>query len=268
VPEFPAPAAARPAGAALDVRGLTVRWDAPDGRATALDGLDLAVPGGSTVAVVGPSGCGKSTLLRVLAGLLPADAGSAAVGGRSVVGRPGTCAWMPQRDALLPWRRVLANAVLGAEVAGVRLEHAEQEARGLLERFGLGDVVDAWPRELSGGMRQRVAVLRAVLTPAPVLLLDEPFGALDALTRRQVQLWLQEVLGADAASGEPRTVVLVTHDVEEALLLADRVAVMSAAPGRIVADVAVPFPRPRPATLVAEPEFVDLRRRLLDLLGA
>lgn len=260
-----APAAPPPP---LSVQGLTVRWDAPAGRALALDGLDLEVAAGETVAVVGPSGCGKSTLLRVLAGLLVPDEGTAQAGGLDLVGQPGSCAWMPQRDALLPWRRVLGNATLAAEVAGVDRRTAAQQARALLERFGLLAVADAWPAELSGGMRQRVAVLRTILSPARVLLLDEPFGALDALTRRQVQLWLQEVLAADAEAGTARTALLVTHDVEEALLLADRVVVMSPAPGTIVADLAVPFARPRGAELVADPEFVALRRRLLEHLGA
>jgi NitT/TauT family transport system ATP-binding protein len=200
--------------------------------------------------------------------LLVPDEGTAHAAALDLVGRPGACAWMPQRDALLPWRQVLGNATLAAEVAGIDRRAAEHEARALLERFGLLDVADAWPVELSGGMRQRVAVLRTILSPARVLLLDEPFGALDALTRRQVQLWLQEVLAADVDAGTGRTVVLVTHDVEEALLLADRVVVMSPAPGAVVADVPVPFARPRRAELVADPEFVALRRRLLGHLGA
>ena len=253
---------------AITVADLVVRWEAPSGPAVALDGLDLEVAAGSIVAIVGPSGCGKSTLLRVLAGLLEPDEGTAIVGGASVVARPGACAWMPQRDALLPWRSVLGNAVLGAEVAGRARHEADAEALALLARFGLADVAESWPGELSGGMRQRVAVIRTVATPAPVLLLDEPFGALDALTRRSVQLWLQEVLAADADAGRARTVLLVTHDVEEALLLADRVVVLSAAPGRVVADAPVDFARPRAPELVSEPAFVAARRRLLDALGA
>jgi ABC-type nitrate/sulfonate/bicarbonate transport system ATPase subunit len=254
--------------AAVEVRGLAVRWDGPTGPTAALDGLDLVVEPGEVVAVVGPSGCGKSTLLRVLAGLEVPDEGTAAVHGASVVGRPGRCAWMPQRDALLPWRTVTDNAVLAAEVAGRPRGPARREARALLDRFGLGDVADAWPSQLSGGMRQRVAVLRTVASPAPVLLLDEPFGALDALTRRSVQRWLQDVLLADAAAGTTRSVLLVTHDVEEALLLADRVVVLSSAPGTVAADVPVAFPRPRDPDLVVDPGFVAQRRALLAALGA
>jgi ABC-type nitrate/sulfonate/bicarbonate transport system ATPase subunit len=233
-----------------------------------VDGIDLVVEPGSFVSVVGPSGCGKSTVLRVLAGLLEPDGGAATIDGIDVVGRPGATAWLPQRDALLPWRRVLGNAVLGAELHGTPPTVAAAEARSLLVRFGLEGTEELWPSELSGGMRQRVAVLRTVLTPAPVLLLDEPFGALDALTRRQMQTWLQEVLLDARDRGDARTVVLVTHDVEEALILADRVLVMSPKPGRIVADVAVPFPRPRRSDLVADPTFVRRRGELFAALGA
>ena len=258
---------ARGPGGEIDVAGLAVRWDAPGGEVAALDGFDLAVEPGSFVAIVGPSGCGKSTLLRVLAGLLVPDEGTARVDGIDVAGHPGRCAWMPQRDALLPWRSVLDNAVLGAEVAGRPVAEARAEARALLGRFGLAGSEDRWPSELSGGMRQRVAVLRTFLTPGSVLLLDEPFGALDALTRRSMQQWLQEVLDARRSAGEDRTVLFVTHDVEEALLLADRVIVLSPRPGRIVLDEPVAFPRPRPSSLVTEAAFVAQRATLLAALG-
>ena len=268
----------------MTLRALEHRWPDAAGRPStpALDGVDLDVAPGEVVALLGPSGCGKSTLLRVLAGLTVPSAGTAEVGGRSVIGRPGSCAWMPQHHGLLPWRRVLANATLGAEVGGQGRADAEARARPLLERFGLGGFERAWPGELSGGMRQRLAVLRTVLVDAPVLLLDEPFGSLDALTRRSLQTWLQEVLGSDGVQSEGarseevapgaglghRTVLVVTHDVEEAVLLADRVVVLSARPGRVVADVAVPLPRPRGATLVTDPGVVALRATLLDALGA
>ena len=253
---------------AVEVHDLTVSWPGPDGPIVALDAVDLRVEAGSFVSIVGPSGCGKSTLLRVVAGLLAPDRGSALVDDRDVVGRPGSTAWLPQRDALLPWRRVLGNAVLGAELHGVAPAAAEADARRLLRRFGLEGTEDLWPSELSGGMRQRVAVLRTFLTPAPVLLLDEPFGSLDALTRRQMKGCLQDVvLDADHEHGPP-TVLLVTHDVEEALLLSDRVLVMSAKPGRIVTDVPVGFGRPRLPGLVADPAFVGQRAELLAALGA
>jgi ABC-type nitrate/sulfonate/bicarbonate transport system ATPase subunit len=247
------------------VAGLQLTW--PGAARPVFEGLNLEVAAGSFVSIVGPSGCGKSTLLRVLAGLVEPSAGRARIGDAEVIGQPGSCAWMPQRDALLPWRRVIDNAVLGAELAGLDRQVATERARALLERFGLAAVADAWPHELSGGMRQRVAVLRAVLTPAPVLALDEPFGALDALTRRQLQGWVGEVLGAgDPAVGRP-TVILVTHDVEEAVLLADRVVVLSDAPARIVDDVAVELERPRDPATVLDASFVALRGQVLRGLG-
>lgn len=252
---------------AVHLEAVSVRWGSGAGATTVLDGFDLEVAPGSFVAIVGPSGCGKSTILRLLAGLTVPDGGAVRVHGDDVAGRPGACAWLPQRDALLPWRRVLGNAVLGAEVAGRPSDVATAEARALLERFGLADVADRWPRQLSGGMRQRVALLRTFLFPSPVLLLDEPFGALDALTRRDLQGWLQDVWLAEGAAGQQRTVLLVTHDVEEALLLADRVVVLSDRPARIVADLVVDDARPRPADLVGDPTFVARRAELLEALG-
>ena len=240
-------------GAAVEVAGLHHRYAGPDGVVPVLDGLDLEVPEGEFVSIVGPSGCGKSTLLRLLAGLEGSAEGRALVHGRS--------AYMPQRDALLPWRRVLGNAVLGAEVRGVPTGEARQAAEALVERFGLAGFERAWPSQLSGGMRQRLALLRTFLTPAEALLLDEPFGALDAITRRQFQQWLEQVWLADG-----RTVLFVTHDVEEALVLSDRVVVLSPRPARIVTTVVCPWPRPRPVDLVTRAEVVARKAALLRAL--
>jgi len=223
-----------------------------------LDGVSVEAPPGTFVSLVGPSGCGKSTLLRVLAGLLVPDRGEAAVGGVSAVGRPGLVAYMPQKDLLFPWRRAMGNATAGAEIAGVAKADARGRAEALFERFGLAGFERAWPAHLSGGMRQRLALLRTFLIPRQTLLLDEPFGALDAITRREMHSWLQEVWLRDQ-----RTVVFVTHDVEEALVLSDRVYVMSPRPGRIADELAVPFAHPREPGLVVSPEFVALKARLL-----
>jgi NitT/TauT family transport system ATP-binding protein len=230
----------------------------------ALDGASLIASAGEVVAVVGPSGCGKSTLLELIAGLQTPDAGSIAVGGAATdAERLRACAYMPQRDGLLPWRDAIGNAALALECAGVGRSAARDRAAPLFERFGLAGFEHAAPAELSGGMRQRVAFVRTLLAGRPVLLLDEPFGALDSLTRGQMQEWL-----ADALAAAPRTVVLVTHDVDEALLLADRVAVMSPRPGRIVDQVAVDLPRPRPrSATVTTPEFAALKERALEALG-
>ena len=191
----------------------------------ALDGLDLTVGEREVVAVVGPSGCGKSTLLELVAGLQEPDGGRVAVAG---AGPRTACAFMPQHDLLLPWRDAVGNAALALECAGVPRGEARRRAAPLFERFGLDRFERARPAELSGGMRQRVAFLRTLLTDRPILLLDEPFGALDSITRGSMQDWLM-----DALAREPRTVLLVTHDVDEALLLADRVAVLSPRPGRV-----------------------------------
>lgn len=236
----PATAATSPDGlaaAALEVAGIRHKYvEAGSSRfarhqewMTVLADISFTVPSGTMTAIVGPSGCGKSTLLRILAGLENAHAGSATIGGRSLIQHPGSAAYHPQEDALLPWATVLDNATLGAEVAGVDKTAAQAQARELLRRFGLAGFAHAWPDELSGGMRQRVALLRSTLMPQPVLLLDEPLGALDALTRRQLQLWLLDITAADK-----RPSVLVTHDIDEALLLADEVIVLSPMPARIV----------------------------------
>jgi ABC-type nitrate/sulfonate/bicarbonate transport system ATPase subunit len=226
-----------------------------------LDALSLDIPEGCFAALVGPSGCGKSTLLRVLAGLLVPTGGAAEIDGTSVVGRPGRTAYMPQRDLLLAWRRALGNATVGAEIGGVPRREAERHARALFDRFGLGGFERAWPAELSGGMRQRLALLRTFLCGQDVLLLDEPFGALDAITRRDMHGWLQQVLADD-----PRTVLLVTHDVEEALVLADVVVVLSDRPASIVAQLPVELPRPRTTAALTDGAFIAAKAELLDAL--
>ena len=200
--------------------------------------------------MVGPSGCGKTTLLELICGLQRPDAGT--------VSTPGA-ALMPQRDLLLPWASALDNASLALRARGVARDEARRQAHPWLERFGLEGFERARPAELSGGMRQRVSFLRTLLAGKPVLALDEPFASLDAITRHEMHGWLAHVL-----TSEPRTVVLVTHDVEEAVVLADRVVVMSPRPGRAVAELKVDLPRPRKATDLA---VVELRERAFRALG-
>src|SRR5207248_1143891 len=204
------------------------------GPVQALAGMSLLVEPGAVAAVVGPSGCGKTTLLELICGLQKPDGGTV---------RSEPAALMPQRDLLLPWLGALDNAGLAVRARGVSREDARRQAAPWLERFGLGGFERTRPAELSGGMRQRVSFLRTLLAGKPVLALDEPFAALDAITRLQMQGWLSHVLET-----EPRTVVLVTHDVEEAIVLADRVVVMSPRPGRAVAEIEVPLKRPRHRT--------------------
>ncbi len=241
----------------LTVESLHHRYDGTGGLASLRD-VSLSVGDGELVCVIGPSGCGKSTLLRVIAGLLRPTSGSVRLDGRSVAGQAGSVAYMPQQDQLLPWRRALDNAVLAAEVHGVERNAARLRAAAAFERFGLAGFEQAWPDELSGGMRQRLALLRTYLADRPLLLLDEPFGALDAITRRSMQSWLQERWLADR-----RSMLLVTHDVDEAVLLADRVLVMSSRPGTVAATHALPEPRPRAAADVTAPWFVRHKAALL-----
>jgi len=215
----------------------------------ALAGVSLHAAAGEIVAVVGPSGCGKTTLLELVCGLVEPDGGS-------VDAAPA--ALMAQRDLLLPWRSAVDNAALALRVAGVGREPARARARALLRDFGLAGFERARPHELSGGMRQRVAFARTLLSGRTVLCLDEPFAALDALTRQEMQDWL-----AGALAVAPRTVVLVTHDVEEAIVLADRVVVLSPRPGRVVATLDVDAPRPRRRT---DAGLVALRERALQEL--
>jgi NitT/TauT family transport system ATP-binding protein len=234
-----------PVTESLSFRNVTRRFEA----LTALAGIDLTLGAGAVTAVVGPSGCGKSTLLELVAGLQQPDEGE-------IVRRPA--AYMPQRDLLLPWRDALGNAALALECQGVARAEARRRAVPLFERFGLAEFERVRPAELSGGMRQRVAFLRTLLQGRPVLLLDEPFGALDAITRADLREWL-----AGALAEDPRTVLLVTHDVEEAVFLADRIVVLSPRPGRVVADFEVDLPRPRSITDAA---FTELKARALEAL--
>jgi ABC-type nitrate/sulfonate/bicarbonate transport system ATPase subunit len=233
------------------------------GELRVIDNLELAVKPGEVLGMVGPSGCGKSTLLELIGGLRRPDAGSIEVGGESsATGRLGRCAYMPQRDLLLPWLAAIDNAALALRNHGASRGEARALAHPLFERFGLAGFERTPPRELSGGMRQRIAFLRTLLAGKPVLLLDEPFASLDAITRAEMQEWL-----AGALAAESRTAILVTHDVEEALFLSDRVAVLSARPARMVDDLAPPAPRvlPRLETVTA-PEFTAVRERALEAL--
>ncbi len=229
----------------------------------ALSGLTMSADVGEFIVLVGPSGCGKSTLLNVIAGLDEPDIGSVALDGDTASDRVGKSAYMHQLDLLLPWRTVLANATLGMELAGAPRSDAVAGATKLAERFGIADFLHHHPRSLSGGMRQRVALLRAVLPERRILLLDEPFKALDAITRAELQLWLSDVL--DRSN---RATVMVTHDVEEALMLGDRVLVLSKRPGRVVLEVDVDIERPRPADVVTHPRFIELKWQVMSALRA
>jgi ABC-type nitrate/sulfonate/bicarbonate transport system ATPase subunit len=220
------------------------------GSVPALAGMSLRAASSEVVAVVGPSGCGKTTLLELICGLQKPDSGTV---------KAGPAALMPQRDLLLPWLSAIDNAGLALRARGVSRDEARKTAAPWLERFGLGRFERTRPAELSGGMRQRVSFLRTLLAGKPVLALDEPFASLDAITRQEMQGWLAHVL-----ESEPRTVILVTHDVEEAVMLGDRVVVMSPRPGRTVIEIEINLPRPRKRT---DRAVVELRERALAALG-
>lgn len=231
--------------------GLTVQ---------ALEDVSFRVMPDEFVTIIGPSGSGKSTLFNLIVGLLEPDTGEICLDGDRCTLRAGRVGYMPQRDLLLPWRTVLDNVILAQELRGAARGAAQARARELLPLFGLEDFASSYPSALSGGMRQRAALLRTILTDRDVLLLDEPFGALDALTRRELQDWL---LGLWDRFN--RTIVFITHDVEEALYLGDRVLVLSSRPGQIIKELGVALPRPRRQGMIAHPDF---GRQMAELLGA
>jgi ABC-type nitrate/sulfonate/bicarbonate transport system ATPase subunit len=230
----------------------------------ALDSISLAVRPSEFVALIGPSGSGKSTMLDIVAGLFGESDGSVSLDGIRIPleDRLGRSSYMRQHDLLLPWRSAVENAALALEARGTPRRLARATARQRFPEFGLGGFESAYPSQLSGGMRQRVAFLRTVLAGPPLLLLDEPFGALDALNRVAMQAWL-----TDHWETERHPVLLVTHDVDEAIFLADRVLVLSPRPGRITHEETISLPRPRYRNLIATPEFLQHRTALLTALG-
>jgi ABC-type nitrate/sulfonate/bicarbonate transport system ATPase subunit len=249
-------AATRPAR--LEVRDLRKRFGGQGAAPVlALDGVDLRAEPGEFIAVIGPSGCGKSTLFQILAGLEQPTSGEVLIDDRAPANRLGVCAFMPQHDGLLPWRRTIDNVTIGLELAGARRSDARAQAEPLLERFGLGEFQRSWPWQLSGGMRHRAAFLRTVLMGRPAMLLDEPFGSLDGITRTLAQQWLLEVWEEVRS-----TVLLITHDIAEALFLADRVYLMSPRPGRISQVFPIDLPRPRTLALQETPAFAEYESRL------
>jgi ABC-type nitrate/sulfonate/bicarbonate transport system ATPase subunit len=231
------------------------------GETVALAPTSLSIAAGSFVAVVGPSGCGKSTLFNLIAGLLQPDEGAISLDGTAITGTAGHVGYMLQRDLLVPWRTVEDNITMSIRLTRKVTAAERLTAREYATKYGLGDFLRHYPRALSGGMRQRVAFMRTLMGNQSLLLLDEPFGALDAQTRLEMQQWLLEVW---RESG--RTVLFITHDVDEALFLADRVLVMSPRPGRVVQDLDVDLPRPRTLATLTDPTFTDLKRQVLQLL--
>jgi ABC-type nitrate/sulfonate/bicarbonate transport system ATPase subunit len=245
-------------GGAVQVDAVYKSFNVDGRREPVLAGVNLAAGLGEFVSIIGPSGCGKSTLLNIIAGLDQPDAGTVEVEGQPSTQRLGRIGYMQQKDLLLPWRTVLDNAALGLELQGVPRRQARRRALQLTGLFGLKGYEKQYPFALSGGMRQRAAFLRTMLLDQGVVLLDEPFGALDALTRVQMQEWLMELWGSLG-----RTIILITHDVDEAILLSDRIYVLTARPGRTKAVMEVDLPRPRNYRATTEPFFNRLKSDLL-----
>jgi ABC-type nitrate/sulfonate/bicarbonate transport system ATPase subunit len=249
--------------AKLCVDNVSMTFKTPAGVFQALAPVTLSIPPGRFVSLIGPSGCGKSTIFNIIAGLLEPTAGEVLIDGIEATGTIGRVGYMLQKDLLLPWRTVLDNVALGLEIRGTPMREARERALPLLQRYGLGGFEHQHPPALSGGMRQRAALLRTLLIDMDIILLDEPFGALDAQTKSKLQEWL---LGLFADFG--RTVVFVTHDVEEAVFLSDEIYVMASRPGRIVDRLPIDLPRPRDRSIVTTPRFMAIKKYCLDLLHA
>ena len=234
-------------GAAIEIASLRREYASGQGSVVALDDVDLSIAPGEFVCIVGPSGCGKTTLLRILAGLIAPDAGDVLVNGTRVSGPGPERAIVFQQPTLLPWANVLASVAFGLQLRGVSKVEREEIARGLIKTVGLEGFEEHFPRQLSGGMQQRVGLARALAVNPSILLMDEPFAAVDAQTRRLLQDQLLR-LHLDTQ----KTIVFVTHDIDEAVRLGDRVLVMSQRPGRIVESVTVSVPRPRSGDLESD----------------
>lgn len=251
-----------PSGVPVELHHVSKAFRVNGRTVQALQDVSLRADTQEFVTLIGPSGCGKSTLLNIICGLMQPDEGEISLHGERDARRLGHVGYMPQRDLLLPWRKLLDNLILGPEVMRRDLDQARQEARELLPLFGLEGFENSYPSALSGGMRQRAALMRTFLCQQDIILLDEPLGALDALTRRTMRYWLREVWARFR-----QTVLFVTHDVDEAAFLSDRVYVFSPRPGQIVHELEIDLPRPRREPLTSERRFVAYREELLSALG-
>jgi ABC-type nitrate/sulfonate/bicarbonate transport system ATPase subunit len=241
----------------IQLRDVTKSFTGNNTQVQALDNVNMGVSENEFVTIIGPSGCGKSTLFNIIAGLLQPTEGQVIIDGRPVTGA-GHVAYMLQKDLLLPWRTVLGNVILGRELAGERNQQSIAETIELLPKFGLEQFADAYPFSLSGGMRQRAALMRTMMCKKEIILLDEPFGALDALTRLSLQEWLLEVFAELR-----RTILFITHDIEESVFLSDRVFVMSPRPGTVYREYKIDLPKPRNKSVLSTPEFMRYRSEVL-----
>lgn len=246
----------------LRLEKLSMTFATATGSFQALAPVNLDIEAGRFISLIGPSGCGKSTIFNIVAGLQIPSTGKVLIDGEDATGTIGRVGYMLQKDLLLPWRTVLDNVVLGMEVQGVPVQEARERAAPFMKRYGLGGFENQYPSALSGGMRQRAALLRTLLLDNDIVLLDEPFGALDAQTKAQMQEWLLKIW-ADFG----KTVIFVTHDVDESIYLSDEICVMGTRPGRIIERMTIPLDRPRPRSIVTHPDFIAMKQQCLDLLN-
>lgn len=248
----------------ISIADVTKSFDGTSGRIDALHQVNLDVPTGEFLCLVGPSGCGKSTLVFIIAGLVKASSGEVRVAGKPVIEPDPDRTMVFQGDAVFPWMTVAQNIGYGLRYTPMSKKEQDKTVNQLIQLVGLTGFADAFPKELSGGMKKRVDLARAYATNPTVLLMDEPFGALDAITKEKMQVDLMRLSVTD--TGQRRTIVFVTHDLEEAIFLADRVAVMTPRPGAIQTVLDVPFPRPREASIRLSTQFQALRGQIRELL--
>jgi ABC-type nitrate/sulfonate/bicarbonate transport system ATPase subunit len=247
--------------ATLQVQNIRKQFGRGSSSKEVLAGLSFSVADGEFVSIVGPSGSGKTTLFQVIGGLERPSEGDIWIDGKQTTGERGHISYMPQQSSLLPWQTVAGNIELSLAISGVDRKSAKEKTREWLKRIDLHEYADSYPHVLSGGMQQRVSFLRALLAPQRLMLLDEPFGALDALTRQQMQQWLMSIWEQNR-----RSVLLVTHSIEEALFLSDRIIVLSASPAVVLEEFQVPFERPRHEALWTDPRFNALKQQIYELL--
>jgi ABC-type nitrate/sulfonate/bicarbonate transport system ATPase subunit len=246
----------------LEIDGISKTFESARGeRVVALAPVSLAIPQGRFLTILGPSGCGKSTIFNIIAGLEMPSTGTVTMDGTPIIGMSGVVSYMLQKDLLLPWRSIIDNVILGMEIDRVPKAEAKARALPLLQRYGLGGFENRYPAELSGGMRQRAALLRTMLCDRDVILLDEPFAALDAQTRADMQEWLLDVW-----DDFKKTVIFVTHDVDEGIYLSDEVVVMSGRPGRVIERTAIELTRPRKRSIITSQSFAEYKEHFLRLL--
>lgn len=243
--------------AVIDVKGVSKTFYSSGSILKAIKDISLSVNRGEFVSIVGPSGCGKSTLFNIISGLQLPDSGEIRINGENVTGKKGKVAYMPQKDLLFPWRTIIDNVVLGSEIQGIPVKQTRKEALSLMPLFGLQGFEHSYPSELSGGMRQRAALLRTFLCKKDIMLLDEPFGRLDEITKSKMQKWLLDVWERFQTS-----ILFITHDIEEAVFLSDRVYVFSDRPAVVNAEIKVNLSRPRSQDVINHPEFLNIKRRL------